>query len=1107
MRRVKVLAMLLLLAGVVGYVGLSAGSSSAGGQKALDQFGWRRLSLSGAGGNSLGLQVGEDTPTPATGGGTIRIGQTVDGYLERGAEDTWTFEGEFGQIVTIQMVSDEMDTYLELYGPDGALLIEDNDSGVGLNSLIEGYVLPQTGTYTIIARSFGYVGEGRYSLSLQRAAQARPTNSPTPTITPSPTPLPPGGGTIELGQQVTGYIQGQQDSWTFQGQAGTVITISMEANDDNRLDTYLELYDPDGIMVAWDDDSGIGLNSLIRGVELPVTGQYTIIARGFSQTSFGGYNLRLVPGDVWPTPIGGEGGTIECGGIAEGSLRSPGQVDTWMLDVPSSSDLLIVDFTSNVVEGEGDILFSVEHEGAPIFGYWGGEWERPPISIPIAEPGLYMFVVYATTSDTTGSYTLRVDCSEATPTPSPTPLPTPVDVGTISFGQSVRGELGVGERQVWHFTGEAGQVISISLFADDWTDTDTYLELLGPDGERIAEDDDGGPALNSLIRGVSLPTDGDYTILVRTFNDAGDGGYELTLAEGDEFPVPPDAHMGALEPGMPVTLSVDGPGFWIWEFRIERPSLASLDVQFKGDYEGSFNLLQSGILDDGGADLRWGGPSIEEYELPSGHYWLALYVADGIGDVELPISVVLTLSVTDAPPTPTPGLGGAIHAGEAVTGHLETGSFQIWTYEGRQGEIIDVSMSSDDFDTYLVVYGPDGEEIASDDDSGQGLNSLINGLVLPQSGTYTIEARSFRDGGSGDYVLTLTTLGVGELWNGHLEPGSSQTWTYEGRLGEALTISMNSGDFDTYLVVYGPDGREIAHDDDSGYGLNSLISGLVLPQSGTYTIEARSFNDAGSGEYVIALVASEAPGQIVPTETPSASGTGPETATEGDQAAQPIQIGQTVHGELEPNASQVWSFYGTNQIVSISVFADDWNALDPYVELHGPDGELLLSDDDSGMGLNALIRGYQLPGEGNYTIVVGANGGTWGGYELTLATLDEWNTIPMPEGHYMGILEPGTPITVTLEPSSFWAWLVHMEHTGPMSLTVQSGLPATGVVRSLVFDEFGGREVVIGEPTFEDIPAFGQEGVWLVVYTSDQVPAGTPFTFTFDVDLSAFYGQ
>jgi serine protease Do len=79
------------------------------------------------------------------------------------------------------------------------------------------------------------------------------------------------------------------DQWTFDGSRGDWVRINMRSS---NMDTYLELYDPFGNLLAQDDDSGDGTNARIYVDSLPFNGVYTIVARGFDGDT-GSYQLQL----------------------------------------------------------------------------------------------------------------------------------------------------------------------------------------------------------------------------------------------------------------------------------------------------------------------------------------------------------------------------------------------------------------------------------------------------------------------------------------------------------------------------------------------------------------------------------------------------------------------------------------------------------------------------------------------------------------------------------------------------------------------------------------------------------------------------------------------
>lgn len=97
----------------------------------------------------------------------ITAGETVAGELISGVRDRWTFDGDVGSTVTIRLTSDAFDPYLELLGPDGAVLAADDDGGGGLNAMIADLPLPAAGTYTVVAGGYDDTSSGPYQLALQ----------------------------------------------------------------------------------------------------------------------------------------------------------------------------------------------------------------------------------------------------------------------------------------------------------------------------------------------------------------------------------------------------------------------------------------------------------------------------------------------------------------------------------------------------------------------------------------------------------------------------------------------------------------------------------------------------------------------------------------------------------------------------------------------------------------------------------------------------------------------------------------------------------------------------------------------------------------------------
>ncbi|MEL6160042.1 MAG: pre-peptidase C-terminal domain-containing protein [Cyanobacteria bacterium J06623_5] len=84
-------------------------------------------------------------------------------------EDAYTFDGEAGQTMTIELQSEDFDTILLLKGPDGEIITSNDDYGGTLNSTIV-VELPTAGTYSAVASSFSGQG-GNYQIEVRPASE------------------------------------------------------------------------------------------------------------------------------------------------------------------------------------------------------------------------------------------------------------------------------------------------------------------------------------------------------------------------------------------------------------------------------------------------------------------------------------------------------------------------------------------------------------------------------------------------------------------------------------------------------------------------------------------------------------------------------------------------------------------------------------------------------------------------------------------------------------------------------------------------------------------------------------------------------------------------
>lgn len=78
--------------------------------------------------------------------------------------------------------------------------------------------------------------------------------------------------------------------------------------------------------------------------------------------------------------------------------------------------------------------------------------------------------------------------------------------------------------------------------------------------------------------------------------------------------------------------------------------------------------------------------------------------------------------------------------------------------------------------------------------------------------------------------------------------------TFDGQAGDHIILTITEADFDTLMILRGPDGEALIHNDDaSNNTLRSLIAGYDLPQDGQYTVVIAAHDDAASGEFELDL--------------------------------------------------------------------------------------------------------------------------------------------------------------------------------------------------------------------------------------------------------------
>lgn len=375
-----------------------------------------------------------------------------------------------------------------------------------------------------------------------------------------------------------------------------------------------------------------------------------------------------------------------------------------------------------------------------------------------------------------------------------------------------------------------------------------------------------------------------------------------------------------------------------------------------------------------------------------------------------------------------------LRPGSEARGELKSGDLRLddntyadlWRFSGTSGQRVRITMRSDAFDAYLSVGWIDdsGEFhlVESDDDGAGGTNAQVT-AELPRSGEFVARANTLSEGETGAYTLLLEAdvaagapvatsgggggadrprvigpLTPGTPVSGELKQGDevldddsfADSYSFRGRGGQSVTITLTSADFDAYLA-FGRlvDGAyaSLDSDDDGAGGTNSRID-ATLPADGEYIVRANTLFKNKTGRYTLLVTAA---GEAMPVEAPAAGGGNPLVSSVPG-AHMPVVLGQELRGTLGPgdekisdgSFADIWVYQGrageTLTMIQRSTTIDAYLTFGPVTDgrwsweksdndgAGGDDARLVVTlarDGEYWIRPNALFSG-----QGNYTLLV-----------------------------------------------------------------------------------------------------------------------------------------
>lgn len=720
--------------------------------------------------------------------------------------------------------------------------------------------------------------------------------------------------------------------------------------------------------------------------------------------------------------------------------------------------------------------------------------------------------------------------------------------GAIRVGETVNGELAINSPTLddstrfdaWTFTGRRGDRVQITMRSSAF---DPYLILtrsVGGSQQSVRQDDDGGGGTDSRIA-LELPADGEYTIVANAVRKEAVGAYSLALETVQRVQIAfhevvqaaeqhPRTQVGATVTGRLTpesALLTDGSSFDAYTF--EGQAGQSIEISMESTDFDAFLAL--GIFGSDSVIARDddGGDNSDAFivaRLPrTGRYVILAnsYGRDATGAYTLGIRNGLPTVATNAI-LARPATAQRLRLGQSVTGDLrqvteamnDASPFQVWYFQGRQGQRVTINMRAADFDTYLHL-GLVGTKtmVATDDDGAGGTNSRIT-ATLPQDGTYAVIANSLRPNGRGPYTLELRDgatidwramtdrdvlavadsfprLTMGRAVSGTLSDRSPvrsdetpfEGYVFEGRRGETVQLDMEAPGFDAFLTV-GRAGTDsiLDNDDDGGDGTNSRLT-VTLPQDGRYVVMANAVGKDARGAFTLRLTAGRAASSLA------------QILADPPSAARMLRAGTPVQGRLgdadpvmnDRTPYQTWYYQGrAGERVTITLRSSEFDA---YLHLARQGAtETIDTDDDGAGGTDAqleltldrdgtyviIANMLSAGGSGAYTLQISSSGATPAGGGASGATTPSGKVSMMPGGGMSRLtpqavlalpassntIQVGRPVTGQLGPSS-----ATLEDNSPFAAWYLDGRAGERVIitmRSSDFDAYvhvgqlGGRE-------------------------------------------------
>ncbi|MCI5112579.1 MAG: S8 family serine peptidase [Marivita sp.] len=745
---------------------------------------------------------------------------------------------------------------------------------------------------------------GEAMLALSQTGAPAPTPGPTPTPTPNPTPVDDIDGSIST-DAVIAVNSTRTSSIDFDGDLDYFAIsltpgeyeFSLRASSSGAgslSDPLLTVVSSTGAFISSDDDSGAGLDSLLNFI---VTSPATFfLGAGAFGSATGSYELGVAQlsgesGDVGDTI--GTAGRLAVGETTTSEIDFGGDRDWFAINLVNGTRYTF-DLVGNTLP---DPYLALYNENGTVVAANddGGEGLNASLEFVANRTGTFYLSAEGFSPSQTGTYSLSAAQGSST---GDDYAEGPNTTGAIdAVAGTITGRLETaGDRDWFRVDLVAGSTYEFQLRGADGAQglSDPFLYLFDASGSLVGSNDDSSQGLDSLLT-FNAQAGGSYFLAAGAFADNGTGDYTLSSArigEGqNDVPGNPSS-TATLAVGQTISGAIDGPGDFDWygvntvAGQVYQFSLVSAGGDPMSDpwltlYDGAGNFID--FNDDGPS----GTDSYLEYVAVTGG---RVFISAEPYDLEADVGTYeLSLTSPEIRPFDIPGnqsTQATLFLGQVAAGVIDTPGdidwYRVQLEAGRTYEFTMNSAGSDPMDdTWLFLYDASGSLIAFDDDSGGGLNSLLQYQAVANEtvylsaeafdpnfdeGTYEVGVSVSGSGPVGDLPANPSTpasLSFDQFVDGLIDvPGDSDWYAANLAGGETyffiMTATGTVGSLaDPYLVLYDSLGNQITEDDDAFGNLDAMIEYTPFSDQRVY-ISAQAFSPSSdSGSYSIGLVTAQ----------------------------------------------------------------------------------------------------------------------------------------------------------------------------------------------------------------------------------------------------------